>query len=91
MRDRDFNVFFSEDEAPPGEQLDKTLRSALLHSHALVVIANRATLHAPRSLSEPALSTVFLDAARIASERVEAVYTSSRLLVRMRSADCWFE
>ena len=48
MRERDFTVFFSEDEAPPGEQLDSTLRHALLRSKALVVIANRGTLEDPR-------------------------------------------
>jgi len=48
LRERDFTVFFSEDEAPPGEQLDSTLRSALLHSKTLVVIANRGTLQEPR-------------------------------------------
>ena len=48
LRERDFNVFFSEDEAPPGEQLDNTLRTALLHSKTLVVIANRGTLQEPR-------------------------------------------
>src|SRR5262249_61393116 len=41
-------VFFSEDEAPPGEQLDSTLRTALLRSKILVVIANRGTLQEPR-------------------------------------------
>lgn len=44
LRERDFNVFFREDEAPPGEQLGSTLRSALLHSKTLVVIANRDSL-----------------------------------------------
>ncbi|HYP69203.1 MAG TPA: toll/interleukin-1 receptor domain-containing protein, partial [Thiobacillaceae bacterium] len=48
LRERDFTVFFSEDEAPPGEQLDSTLRSALLHSKTLVVVANRGTLQEPR-------------------------------------------
>ncbi|MDP2840885.1 MAG: TIR domain-containing protein [Candidatus Methanoperedens sp.] len=48
LRERDFTVFFSEDEAPPGEQLDSTLRSALLDSKTLVVIANRDTLQDPR-------------------------------------------
>jgi len=48
LRERDFNVFFSEDEAPPGQQLDSTLRSALLRSKTLVVIANRGTLRDPR-------------------------------------------
>src|ERR1035438_9395729 len=48
LRERDFNVFFSEDEAPPGAQLDLTLRRALLRSKTLVVIANRGTLQDPR-------------------------------------------
>jgi WD40 repeat protein len=48
LRERDFTVFFSEDEAPPGDQLDSTLRRALLRSKALVVIANRGTLAEPR-------------------------------------------
>src|SRR5215468_12607561 len=48
LRERDFNVFFSEDEAPPGAQLDGTLRRALLRSKTLVVIANRGTLQDPR-------------------------------------------
>ena len=48
LRERDFSVFFSEDEAPPGEQLDSTLRKALLSSKILVVIANRGTLQEPR-------------------------------------------
>jgi hypothetical protein len=48
LRERDFTVFFSEDEASPGEQLDSTLRTALYRSKVLVVIANRGTLEAPR-------------------------------------------
>ena len=48
LRERDFTVFFSEDEAPPGEQLDSTLQKALHGSRALVVIANRGTLEQPR-------------------------------------------
>jgi len=48
LRERDFNAFFSEDEAPPGEQLDSTLRAALLRSKILVVIANRGVLQEPR-------------------------------------------
>jgi WD40 repeat protein len=48
LRERDFSVFFSEEEAPPGEQLDSTLRAALLRSKTLVVIANRGTLQEPR-------------------------------------------
>jgi WD40 repeat protein len=48
LRERDFTVFFSEDEAPPGELLDDALRVALHRSKTLVVIANRATLETPR-------------------------------------------
>lgn len=48
LRERDFTVFFSEDEAPPGEQLDRTLLRALHRSRLLVVIANRGTLEDPR-------------------------------------------
>ena len=48
LRERDFTVFFSEDEASPGEQLDSTLLKALHRSHVLVVIANRGTLQEPR-------------------------------------------
>jgi hypothetical protein len=48
LRERDFSVFFSEEEAPPGEQLDSTLRAALLRFKTLVVIANRGTLEEPR-------------------------------------------
>jgi WD40 repeat protein len=48
LRERDFTVFFSEDEAPPGEELDGSLRAALHRSKTLVVIANRGTLKEPR-------------------------------------------
>ena len=48
LRERDFSVFFSEDEAPPGEHLDSTLLKALHGSRLLVVIANRGTLAEPR-------------------------------------------
>lgn len=48
LRERDFTVFFSEDEAAPGSQLDSTLRNALLRSRILVVIANHGTLREPR-------------------------------------------
>jgi len=48
LRERDFTVFFSEDEAAPGEQLDKTLVAALRRSRTLVVIANRDTIENPR-------------------------------------------
>ena len=47
LRDADLSVFFSEDEAPPGEPLSDTLRRALLRSKLLVVIVNRGTLEAP--------------------------------------------
>ena len=45
LRERDFTVFFSEDEAAPGEELDSTLVKALHRSRTLVVIANRSTLN----------------------------------------------
>jgi WD40 repeat protein len=48
LRERDFSVFFSEDEAPPGTVLDASLRGALKGSKMLVVVANRGTLAAPR-------------------------------------------
>lgn len=48
LREADYTVFFSEDEAPVGNQLDSTLCQALLRSHALVVIANRETLKGPK-------------------------------------------
>lgn len=55
LRESDFTVFFSEDEAPPGEQLDRTLRRALLRSKSLVVIVNRDTLKEPRWVREEVL------------------------------------
>lgn len=39
-----FKVFFSEEEAPPGEQLNATLIDALHKSRILVVIVNEAAL-----------------------------------------------
>ena len=48
LQERDFTVFFSEEEMPPGEQLDGALRRALLRSRALVVVTNRGTLQDPR-------------------------------------------
>jgi WD40 repeat protein len=48
LRERDFTVFFSEEEAPVGDQLDLTLRRALHRSRILVVIANGGTLADPR-------------------------------------------
>ncbi|WP_170855509.1 toll/interleukin-1 receptor domain-containing protein [Variovorax sp. CF079] len=50
LRERDLSVFFSEDEAPPGEPLSDTLRRALLRSKLLVVIINRDTLEVPNWL-----------------------------------------
>lgn len=47
LRERDLSVFFSEDEAPPGEPLSDTLQHALLRSKLLVVIVNRGTLAQP--------------------------------------------
>jgi WD40 repeat protein len=44
LRERDFTVFFSEEEAPPGEVLDSTLRRNLRRSRVLVVIANQGAL-----------------------------------------------
>jgi WD40 repeat protein len=48
LRERDFTVFFSEDEAAPGEQLNSTLLKALYRSRTLVLIANQGTLQEPR-------------------------------------------
>jgi TIR domain/WD domain, G-beta repeat len=47
LRERDLSVFFSEDEAPPGEPLSDTLKRALLRSKLLLVIVNRGTLETP--------------------------------------------
>jgi WD40 repeat protein len=47
LRERDFTVFFSEEEAPAGDQLDGTLKRALHRSRILVVIANEGTLSSP--------------------------------------------
>ncbi|WP_447802806.1 toll/interleukin-1 receptor domain-containing protein [Pseudomonas serbica] len=48
LRERGFTVYFSEDEAPAGSELDITLRRALRRSRILVVVANRGTLADPR-------------------------------------------
>src|SRR5215471_10103773 len=48
LRERDLTVFFSEDEMPPGEYLDASLRIALRRAKTLVIVANRAMLEAPR-------------------------------------------
>jgi len=48
LRELDFTVFFSEEEAPPGAKLDSTLVKALHKSRILVVIANESSLlHSP--------------------------------------------
>ncbi len=44
LREQDFSVFFSEEEAPPGADLDSTLRKALRRSRVLVVVASRGAL-----------------------------------------------
>ena len=44
LRERDFTVFFSDEEAPPGEQLDGTLVRALRRSRVLVVVVNEGAL-----------------------------------------------
>ncbi len=44
LRELDFTVFFSEEEAPPGEKLDTTLAKALHRSRILVVVANEGAL-----------------------------------------------
>ncbi len=54
LRERDFTVFFSEDEAAPGDQLDSTLLKALLPlahpgGHRQPGHAGRAALGAPGS------------------------------------------
>ena len=41
-------MFFSEDQAPAGNELDSTLQNALRRSQALIVVANRETLEDPR-------------------------------------------
>lgn len=44
LRELDFTVFYSEEEAPPGERLDSTLVKALHHLRILVVVANEGAL-----------------------------------------------
>lgn len=48
LREQGFTVFFSEDEAPVGNELNHTLRRALERSRLLLVIANKETLDDPR-------------------------------------------
>jgi TIR domain len=44
LREEDYTVFFSEEEAPPGEQLSPTLTKALHHSRIMIVILNEGAL-----------------------------------------------
>jgi sulfur carrier protein ThiS len=44
LRELDFTVFYSEEEAPPGARLDTTLLKALHRSRILVVVANEGSL-----------------------------------------------
>lgn len=48
LRERDYTVFFSEDEAPPGAELDSTLRRALHRTRVLLVIVNEIALNESR-------------------------------------------
>ncbi|CAD5371119.1 hypothetical protein RA210_U140078 [Rubrivivax sp. A210] len=48
LRELDLAVFFSEEEAPAGGQLDATLKGALRRSRTLVVVLNPATVSEPR-------------------------------------------
>src|SRR5215831_3596750 len=52
LRERDYTVFFSEDEAPPGAALDATLKRALHRARVLVVIVNDAALTDSRCIPE---------------------------------------
>lgn len=47
LRERDFAVFYSEDEAAPGDELTDTLKGALARSRILVIIANKGMLERP--------------------------------------------
>ncbi len=47
LRENGFVIFFSDDEAPAGYELDPTIRKALRRSRSLVVIANHGTLEEP--------------------------------------------
>lgn len=48
LRELDFTVFFSEEEAPVGDVLDSSLVYGLQRARALVVVINRGTLRDPR-------------------------------------------
>lgn len=55
LREQDMSVFYSEDEAAPGAELDDTLVSALHRSRILVVLCNHGTLAEPRWVKEEVL------------------------------------
>ncbi len=44
LRERDFTVFFSEEEAPPGAEVDGTLLRALARSKVLAVVVTEGAL-----------------------------------------------
>lgn len=44
LRELDFTVFYSEEEAAPGEKLDSTIVKALRRSKILVIVANEGAL-----------------------------------------------
>jgi WD40 repeat protein len=48
LREYDYSVFFSEDDAIPGQLLTPAIRRALARSRAMVVVVNRFTLAEPR-------------------------------------------
>lgn len=52
LRERDLAVFFSEDQALPGDPLTPTLRRALARSRMLVVLLTAGTLRDPRWVRE---------------------------------------
>lgn len=47
LRENGFEVFYSEEELPPGDTLEPALQSALRRSRSLVVICHPATLATP--------------------------------------------
>jgi hypothetical protein len=48
LRERDFVVFFSDDEVPAGEPLTPLLRDALSRTRILIVVVNPETVAEPR-------------------------------------------
>jgi hypothetical protein len=47
LRERDFTVFFSEKEVPPGAHLSSALQKVLANSKTFVVIANKGKVKRP--------------------------------------------